>query len=255
MSDPIPAPFTAVPETVAPPVQREVRLRHLATLVLTCFFVKISIVAEWVLILVVRAVIRHEDAGKPTPGPRLLLLLTAIDFSLAIFGSWYFACHRTGRSFRDGLRAFAPSRRVALISLGLGAVCVGAKHLFLAIDPSGPPEMLKGLLSTRAGFLSFVALGLLSPFFEEIYYRGFMFLAIENRFGKRWATAFVTIWFLALHVPQYWPSAGAIASILALSFTVTMLRARTGSFIPSMIAHAIYNWSILAIALVMRDAG
>ena len=254
MSDPVPGPLP-VPAEPAPPVPREVRLWNLVVVIVATLAAQVVLVGGWIVVLVVRDVMAGRETGTPTPGPRMLLLLQSIDFTLAIAGAWYFACWRTGRSFRNGLRGFAPSRRVALIALGLGVVCVAAKHLFLAIDPSRPPEMLQSLTRTRAGFLAFATLGALSPIFEEIYYRGFMFLAIENRFGRDWATTFVTVWFVALHIPQYWPSVGAIASILALSLSVTLLRARTGSWIPGMITHALYNWTILAIALVLRDNG
>jgi hypothetical protein len=44
-----------------------------------------------------------------------------------------------------------------------------------------------------------------------------------------------------IHVPQYWPSYGVIATILLLSFTLTMIRARTGRLLPCFVIHLVFN--------------
>jgi len=133
-------------------------------------------------------------------------------------------------------------------------MCIAAKTVALAIDPSGPPEMLMKMVDTPAGFYSFALLGLVSPVFEEIYYRGFMYRALENGIGTGAAATIVTFWFVALHVPQYWPSLGAITSILVLSLATTILRMRTGSIIPGMIAHGVYNVFVIGAAIIARQA-
>src|SRR5262249_41017793 len=131
---------------------------------------------------------------------------------------------------------------------------------------------------------AFMVLGTLSPFIEEIYYRGFMFGTLEEslrallRFSAetlgdffpslaglpnraRYASfearavpfatgTFVGLWFTAIHGPQYWPNAGAILSIGLIAATTSILRAKTGSILPGILAHGFYNWPQIALALL-----
>ena len=252
MSDPVPLP---APTTTPTPLPRELKPLHWAIVMAACLFVQVALAFGWALISMLPPLLSGARPEKPEPGPAMLLVLQSVDFAIAIGGAWWFACRRLGLSLRAGLDVHPTSRRIVLFSIGAGIFCLAAKEGLVAIDPSAPPEMLMKLIDTPAGFYSFALLGLLSPIFEEIYYRGFMFRALENGAGTGAAATIVTIWFVALHVPQYWPSAGAIASILVLSLTTTLLRVRTGSIVPGMIAHAVYNWIVIAIAIVARHAG
>jgi hypothetical protein len=43
------------------------------------------------------------------------------------------------------------------------------------------------------------------------------------------------------HVPQYWPNLAVIASILMLSATLTIVRARTRRLVPCYVIHLVFN--------------
>jgi membrane protease YdiL (CAAX protease family) len=56
-----------------------------------------------------------------------------------------------------------------------------------------------------------------------------------------WAVTIVFLLFALIHVPQYWPSYGVIVTILLLSFTLTLIRARTGRLLPCFVIHLVFN--------------
>jgi membrane protease YdiL (CAAX protease family) len=51
----------------------------------------------------------------------------------------------------------------------------------------------------------------------------------------------VTFIFALVHVPQYWGSVAAITAIVSLSLVLTLLRAWTGSLLPCVATHFVYN--------------
>jgi membrane protease YdiL (CAAX protease family) len=65
------------------------------------------------------------------------------------------------------------------------------------------------------------------------------------------AVAAVLLVFALIHVPQYWPSYGVIATILLLSVVLTLIRARTGQLLPCFVIHFVFN-TIQAVLIVLN---
>ena len=127
-------------------------------------------------------------------------------------------------------------------SVGLAALlyAVGWSILYL----SGPTDnALERLVrSSRAAALATaVAATFTAPLIEELVFRGLLYSSLKRLAGDAWAVTVVFLLFALIHVPQYWPSYGVIATILVLSFTLTMIRARTGRLLPCFIVHLLFN--------------
>lgn len=88
-----------------------------------------------------------------------------------------------------------------------------------------------------------------APIVEEVVYRGILYSAFQRTFGVPLAVTAVSLMFAGIHLPQYYPSVGPIFLITLLSFTLTMLRVRTGSLLPCIILHALFN-GIQAVLLI-----
>ena len=96
--------------------------------------------------------------------------------------------------------------------------------------------------SSRAAALATAfAATLTAPLVEELVFRGLLYSALKRLAGTVWAVLIVVVLFAVIHVPQYWPSYGVIATILLLSFTLTLIRARTGRLLPCFVIHLIFN--------------
>jgi hypothetical protein len=90
-----------------------------------------------------------------------------------------------------------------------------------------------------------------APLIEEVVYRGVLYQAFERKFNWLAGAGVVTSLFALVHVPQYWGSWAAIVTILLLSLVLTVLRAATGSLLPSVVTHFVFN-GIQAVVLLLR---
>ncbi len=91
---------------------------------------------------------------------------------------------------------------------------------------------------------------LTAPFFEEIVFRGFFFSVFERFKGKVFAVIFVALTFGVLHVDQYWGDWEAILVVGLFGLSLTLLRAWSGSALPGMIAHYVYNTSLIVLPVL-----
>ena len=120
------------------------------------------------------------------------------------------------------------------------------------IQPITPLQDLLNSTTSLGVLLLFVATAILTaPFFEEIIFRGFFFYIIRPFKGAVFAIVFVAMVFGLLHVEQYWGDWGAIAVVGCFGLALTLLRAWTGSSVPGMVAHYVYNASLTFFPVIM----
>ena len=80
-----------------------------------------------------------------------------------------------------------------------------------------------------------------APLIEEIIYRGVLYAPLERAAGKVIAIIAVSFLFSGVHVFQYWNNVAVIVVITLLSFTLTAVRAYTGSILMPFIIHLAFN--------------
>ena len=119
---------------------------------------------------------------------------------------------------------------------------------------SGPTDnALERLIqSSRAAALATAfAATVTAPLVEELVFRGLLYSSLRRLVGAVWSVAIVFLLFALIHVPQYWPSYGVIATILLLSFALTLIRARTGKLLPCFVIHLVFN-GIQSVLIVLE---
>ncbi|MCA8976527.1 MAG: CPBP family intramembrane metalloprotease [Planctomycetes bacterium] len=126
---------------------------------------------------------------------------------------------------------------------------IGYLQVMHAVDATVLPQpalarlAAEGMAMPGATALVF-AIVVLGPVAEEILFRGYLFAALEQRLSGV-ATQLVTAALFGLvHGPDYALPIG----VLALLFG--WLRARYGSLLPSILAHAVHNGLTVAITLL-----
>lgn len=124
--------------------------------------------------------------------------------------------------------------------LAVGLLLAGIGVIKLTGNP--PTELDRLIESSRATALATAFLATVTaPFVEEVIYRGVLYSALQRAAGKVWAVAIVGLIFTGIHVLQYLPSYGVIATIFLLSFVLTLIRAHTGRLLPCVIIHLVFN--------------
>jgi membrane protease YdiL (CAAX protease family) len=126
------------------------------------------------------------------------------------------------------------------VGLALALYGVGLAIIWLTGSPENELERILRSSRTAALITAFAAT-FTAPIVEEIVFRGMLYSALRRLVGSGWAVSAVFLLFALIHVPQYLPSYGVIATILLLSFVLTLVRARTGSLLPCVVIHTIFN--------------
>ncbi|MGZ4430076.1 MAG: CPBP family intramembrane glutamic endopeptidase [Gaiellales bacterium] len=140
--------------------------------------------------------------------------------------------------------AARPRRVLRAIAVFIPTVAVGG---MLALIVTG----LLGLTGTTEvdtnrsseGFRVFIAVAtvLVAPWIEEAAMRGFLYTALERRFGFWWAAAVSGGIWASIHLV-----AGVLVLFTVVGIALADLRRRTGSILPGVAMHG--SWNALAVA-------
>ncbi|MBI4707643.1 MAG: TatD family hydrolase [Candidatus Omnitrophica bacterium] len=95
--------------------------------------------------------------------------------------------------------------------------------------------------------LSIIFVVLIAPIVEEILFRGFVYTAIKNKFGRRTAYLLSTILFAGLHANLV-----GFLPIAVLGILLAYLYEHTGSLIPSITVHVTHNSLIALFVFLVR---
>lgn len=168
---------------------------------------------------------------------------------------WLFVTERGRRPFGETIGFRWPSN----LSPGLGvALCCLLALVLLGIGWAvtaywgGQKTQLDLIVesSMAARFVTALAAVATAPLVEELIYRGVLYSAFERAAGVVVAVIFVSLLFAGVHVFQYSNNIGVITVITLLSFTLTLVRAYTGSVIPPFLVHLVFN-GIQSLVLVL----
>jgi hypothetical protein len=98
---------------------------------------------------------------------------------------------------------------------------MGAAMLFAKILPHHETDLERMLkLGASVRVLTALLAVLTAPLVEEVVYRGVLYPGVAKRWGLVAGVGVTTLLFGLVHVPQYWGSWAAIATIVLLSFCV-----------------------------------
>ena len=87
----------------------------------------------------------------------------------------------------------------------------------------------------------------LGPVLEEVFFRGFAYPALRERFGIPVSPAFTAAAFAALHM-----NALAFVPIFLLGLFLCYLYESSGSLVPSISAHVLHNTLMVLVTLGFR---
>lgn len=155
--------------------------------------------------------------------------------ALALAGLWS-APRRTSLGLARPTRPLVWVAAAPVISFVL-AFCA---RLALRLTPSTGEAPLESFISWPSGMLAFATIGVIAPLAEELFFRGYLF-RVALPLGKLAACAITLGLFIALHLAQSWGNWGGVVAVAMTGTVLTWLRAASGSLLPPMLAHVLYN--------------
>lgn len=141
-----------------------------------------------------------------------------------------------------GVRPFSPGhwKLIAVWTFILILVSVGLVMImsFMGIgSDNSKTESLQTDMNVFNFIIAFVSAAVISPVYEEIFYRGFLYRFFQSRYGILSGMLFSSVIFTIVHIPTY--------NTLPVNFVSGLIFAwvyqKTGSVIPSIIIHGVFN--------------
>lgn len=130
--------------------------------------------------------------------------------------------------------------RIVLWTIMLIVLSVGAVYLTSLLGntvDNSKTESLKQSVTVFTILIGVVSAGIVSPVYEEIFYRGFIYRWLRTRVSMSWAIVISSLIFTAAHYPTMNAMPVNFISGVVLAWTYE----RTGSVVPAMIVHGVFN--------------
>lgn len=197
---------------------------------------------------------------QPRGAPRMLAMLAGLAaYALAYALSGLLGGDARGLAARGGLllgvatalglRAYrreVPARaRLAWMAVPVVALApMLVSTLLHALRPPQVAPPVMAILEHPSTRLLAATIALLAPVAEELLFRAFVQGALARRFGNAAAVIGATTLFTLFHLSQVGTEAAAWVPIAVLGLGLGVLRARSGSTRPAMIAHLLHNASL-----------
>lgn len=181
----------------------------------------------------------------------LAAVLGSMLLPIALLGGvWVFGTRRHKVSldllgFRRTSLTSAVWLPLVALSIGLSTVAVYALLAqWLGIDILVPDQGLEEIaaLDGAAMLPTFAIVGLLAPFAEEVFFRGFLLAALVSLIGGLRGALVSSAIFSVAHL-----NVGTLVPIFVMGMLLAWLYLRTGSIWPSFVAHAAQNLIALTV--------
>ncbi|MBZ6486206.1 type II CAAX endopeptidase family protein [Priestia aryabhattai] len=210
-------------------------------IMLVITFIAVPVFIEGALQQVLQLLFKNELYAGTATG-----FVMAAVFLSALYGLMVQACDR-----KIGFQSFSkrhwPRILFWLLVLILGSVAIVVLMEWVGLTyENKKTASLQQDLSLFSFILAFVSAAVISPFYEEIIYRGFFYTWLKRKGGIVFGLAGSSFIFMLVHIPTY--------NTLPVNFFSGLVFAwvyeKTKSLLPSMIIHACFN----GIAVILTAA-
>ncbi|MGD6875063.1 CPBP family intramembrane glutamic endopeptidase [Bacillus infantis] len=170
--------------------------------------------------------------------------LTGLTIAVILMAGIYFIALRPKRlSWREaGVKAFSPKDWMLIglysVALLIGAVIIVVLTSFIGNSwENSKTEAMQQNLTFFTVLIAFISAAVISPIYEEIFYRGFLYRWLRTRMGLTGALLLSSLIFTIIHIPTY--------NVMPVNFFSGILFAlayeRTGSIWPPVLIHGLTN--------------
>uniref|UniRef100_UPI003F490AC7 CPBP family intramembrane glutamic endopeptidase n=1 Tax=Niallia taxi TaxID=2499688 RepID=UPI003F490AC7 len=181
----------------------------------------------------------------------LIGLIMSIIFMV---GLYFFAIRPNKLSWKEvGLKRFSANYWQAIIGWTFVLIVISiamlvVMELLLGVgSENSKTESLQSRMTLLNFLIGFVSAAIISPLYEEIFYRGFLYRFLRSKYGIPVGMLGSSFIFMIVHIPTF--------NTLPINFVSGLLFAwtyeKSGSIVPPIIIHAIFN----GIAIILTALG
>ena len=252
--NPIPEP-TAEPAVTLSPLTPEGPPWGILDVVLIAIF---SLIATALLTIVSFTVVhaiprwKHFTVNQLTAEPLAIIVPQALGYLLTLVFMKLVVKRSTDQPFWWAVKWRWPANVVLYIMAGIVlslAIQIGSS--ILPIPKSLPiDEFFK---TTHAAWVLAIFGVLIAPFFEELFFRGFLYPALYQRTGFVAALVVNSLLFAFTHEGQLAHAWAPLLVLFVVGMVLTYVRERTGSVANSFLVHAGYNAFLFGMIFVVTN--
>ena len=176
--------------------------------------------------------------------------LTGLTIALVLTGGVYLIALGRGRlSWHEvGLGCFPHVSWQQILLWALTALACSAAAMLLASlfgnsFANTKTDALQQAMGPEALAVAFVSAVIVSPIYEEIFYRGFVYRWLRPRTGRGWATVLSAL----IHTVSHWPTTNVFPLALVTGFILAWAYEQTRSIWPAIIIHGLINLTALVV--------
>jgi hypothetical protein len=177
-------------------------------------------------------------------------LIMAIVFTAGVYG---IAIKPKGLGWQEvGFRKFRPSYwgRIAMwyVILVIGAVALSyvVELLFDLGTTNSKTDSLTSRLTPVNMLIAFLSAAVVSPVYEEIFYRGFVYRWIRCKYGIYAGLIASALIFMFAH----WPTYNQLPYALFCGIIFALTYEKTSSIYPAMILHGLFNGTVFLLTVL-----
>lgn len=205
-------------------------------MLLTLVLVLIPFFIEYLLINYLTEVFQNELYSGTLIG-----LIMSIIFTLGVY---FIAIRPKSLSWKEvGFQRFNKSYWGPLIGwtmvLIIGSILLSVivEWIFNMGTDNSKTDSLQTRLTTMNIVIAFVSAAIISPIYEEIFYRGFLYRWIRTKYGLLAGMLMSSFIFMLVHIPTFNSLPYTFLSGLIFAWTYE----KTQSIYPAMIIHGLFN--------------
>ncbi|BAC15273.1 hypothetical conserved protein [Oceanobacillus iheyensis HTE831] len=205
-------------------------------MLLTLVLVLIPFFIEYLLMNYLTEVFQNELYSGTLIG-----LIMSIIFTLGVY---FIAIRPKSLSWKEvGFQRFSTSYWGPLIGwtmvLIIGSILLSVivEWIFNMGTDNSKTDSLQTRLTTMNIVIAFVSAAIISPIYEEIFYRGFLYRWIRTKYGLLAGMLMSSFIFMLVHIPTFNSLPYTFLSGLIFAWTYE----KTQSIYPAMIIHGLFN--------------
>ncbi len=183
---------------------------------------------------------RRYTAVQLAAEPLAVIPPQAVGYLFTLFFMVLVVRRGTSVQFWNAVKWNWPKKALPFFAAGLGlSVLIQVGSNFLPIPKTLPiDEFFK--TTHAAWMLAFFGV-LIAPFFEELFFRGFLYPVLYRRIGFFAATVLNSLLFAFTHEGQLAHAWAPLLVLFAVGIVLTYVRAKTQSVAASFLVHSGYN--------------
>jgi uncharacterized protein len=193
---------------------------------------------------------RNATSAQIGTDPRVIVPPQIVTYLISVWFIYRMITMHYRANFWEAIHWRWPEKKWWMFLIG-GLVMSILLQMASHVLPIPKKLPIDDFFKTQSGVWIMALYGMLiAPFSEELFFRGILYPALVRKIGMGMAIALTSLSFALIHASQLGWSVAAVAIMIAVGLTLTLVRALARSLAASVVVHLGYNGLIFALIFI-----